>query len=260
MVDFHKTGAGLATPPPEQRVMLCQPSELLRRNKVASEAPIMPVVNSIDLTTPVYYSKMHKNAINASQRSESMDSTDEISTLTRHSSLKHRRANSTMTAISEQKEHKRTVPLRASSVDGDGIDSKSEPGTLLRVTRKPSVTMKHYQRATTPPPKPPPPRSFHSDMYSTAFALQSLGDPGWSDYVTKVRTMWDGHMSHRGTNSKDGAKETSLDNSYSSPSVLSSHLSETSSCSLSCGSGLGVGEGGTKGMNILHQINTTWAI
>ena len=45
----------------------------------------------------------------------------------------------------------------------------------------------------SPPVKANPPRSVHSEMYDTVFALQALGN-GWSDYLTKVRGLWDGHM------------------------------------------------------------------
>ncbi|CAH1795004.1 unnamed protein product [Owenia fusiformis] len=54
------------------------------------------------------------------------------------------------------------------------------------------------QRDSLPPP-PPPPSNFHSDVYDTVFALQSLGDSGWSDYLHRVRTLWDGHISQRCT-------------------------------------------------------------
>lgn len=42
--------------------------------------------------------------------------------------------------------------------------------------------------------RPSPPKSVHSEMYSTAFALQSLGDVNCADYLAKVRTLWDSHM------------------------------------------------------------------
>ncbi|XP_064595399.1 rho GTPase-activating protein 44-like isoform X2 [Liolophura sinensis] len=42
-------------------------------------------------------------------------------------------------------------------------------------------------------PSIPPSKAFHSDVYSTAFALHSLGNGNSpSDYLTKVRAMWDG--------------------------------------------------------------------
>lgn len=44
-------------------------------------------------------------------------------------------------------------------------------------------------------PRPTPPKSVHSEMYSTAFALQSLGgNVDCADYLAKVRTLWDSHM------------------------------------------------------------------
>ncbi|XP_013383350.1 rho GTPase-activating protein 44 isoform X1 [Lingula anatina] len=41
-------------------------------------------------------------------------------------------------------------------------------------------------------PAPPPPRGFHSDIYDTVFTLQLLGAGGCSDYLTKMRSIWDG--------------------------------------------------------------------
>lgn len=54
-----------------------------------------------------------------------------------------------------------------------------QPGNALKTSRSRSV------------PPAPVSKSFHSDVYNTAFALQSLGDGNWSDYLTKVRAMWD---------------------------------------------------------------------
>ena len=54
-----------------------------------------------------------------------------------------------------------------------------QPGNALKTSRSRSV------------PPAPVSKSFHTDVYNTAFALQSLGDGNWSDYLTKVRAMWD---------------------------------------------------------------------
>jgi hypothetical protein len=65
-------------------------------------------------------------------------------------------------------------------------------------------------------PAPPPPsstvpaaaaaaaamgsKSIHSDMYSTAFALQALGDGGSaSSYLTKVQSVWNDHLKAKDT-------------------------------------------------------------
>ena len=57
---------------------------------------------------------------------------------------------------------------------------------------KPEVPPKHHlETQHTPPP------NVHSDMYSTAFALQSLGDGTWPTYLNKVRTIWDNQFQHR---------------------------------------------------------------
>ncbi|XP_046378958.2 rho GTPase-activating protein 44-like isoform X2 [Haliotis rufescens] len=49
-----------------------------------------------------------------------------------------------------------------------------------------------YNARSSSVPPTPVTKSFHSDVYSTVFALQSLGDGAWNDYLTKVRAMWDG--------------------------------------------------------------------
>ncbi|XP_069124721.1 rho GTPase-activating protein 44-like isoform X2 [Argopecten irradians] len=54
-------------------------------------------------------------------------------------------------------------------------------------------------RSSTPP-TPKSGGSVHSDVYSTVFALHSLGDgnsnKGPSEYLNKVRALWDGHMQY----------------------------------------------------------------
>ena len=91
---------------------------------------------------------------------------------------------------------------KASTCGSDGIsDCVSEPGGVT------GWSVRHYnsgltnedfaQRAITPPPKALPPRGVHSDMYNTVFALQALNCDGWSDYLTRVRGLWDGHMNNK---------------------------------------------------------------
>ena len=65
------------------------------------------------------------------------------------------------------------------------------------------------KRAITPPPQATPPKSVHSDMYDTVFALQSLNNDGWSDYLTKVRGLWDGHMNKRYSAGSELSSESS---------------------------------------------------
>ncbi|XP_064626283.1 rho GTPase-activating protein 44-like isoform X2 [Lineus longissimus] len=43
----------------------------------------------------------------------------------------------------------------------------------------------------------PVPVSAHSDIYDTVFALQSLHSDGWTDYISRVRNMWDAHTNKR---------------------------------------------------------------
>ena len=53
----------------------------------------------------------------------------------------------------------------------------------------------------------PASQNVHSDMYSTAFALQSLGDGTWPSYLNKVRSIWDDQLQHR---SADNIHEKSI--------------------------------------------------
>lgn len=62
-----------------------------------------------------------------------------------------------------------------------------------------SSTRSDSSRSSTPP-TPKSGGSVHSDVYSTVFALHSLGDgnssKSTSEYLNKVRALWDGHMQH----------------------------------------------------------------
>lgn len=81
---------------------------------------------------------------------------------------------------------------------GEGsYDSLSEPAGCDLSRNVLTVGGEPVTRYISPASQPPPPRSVHCDMYNTVFALQSLGDEGWSDYLTRVRTLWDGHMNKR---------------------------------------------------------------
>lgn len=57
-----------------------------------------------------------------------------------------------------------------------------------------SLSMGTVQPAPTQPTSPS--QSVHSDMYSTLFALHSLGEGGTvcSDYLARVRALWDGQF------------------------------------------------------------------
>lgn len=113
--------------------------------------------------------------------------------------------------------------------------SESTPSTDTKRTNPPIITfnpnerLKYRKPSTkkTPAPKPkagsvPPPslvekeavlpaspsvQNVHSDMYSTVFALQSLGDGGtWPSYLSHVRTLWDDKLHQMGTNELEFAE------------------------------------------------------
>ena len=87
-------------------------------------------------------------------------------------------------------------------------------------------------------------KNAHKDVYSTAFALHSLGngDTEVSEYMSKVRALWDGHNQQRPasspianssatTNSSSGGSGCSLDNKR----LLGSGLSLNNQQSLGSG-------------------------
>ena len=86
--------------------------------------------------------------------------------------------------------YRRMVHSFAEGNGEDCGDTLSEPANLGRAG---SIRQSNLERATTPPPKPLPPKGLHKEVYNTVFALQELGT-GWSDYLTRVRTLWDGHL------------------------------------------------------------------
>jgi hypothetical protein len=58
-------------------------------------------------------------------------------------------------------------------------------------------SQRNSQRCQSVPPQSENAKDLHNDVYNTMFALHSLGgDKNVSDYRTKVRELWDGHM-HR---------------------------------------------------------------
>ncbi len=104
-------------------------------------------------------------------------------------------------------------------------DTLSEPANLGRAG---SLRQANLARATTPPPKPPPPKGLHKDVYNTVFALQELGT-GWSDYLTKVRTLWDGHLSKQAESEAPEAqpKEVAPDTAQEATSDGNAHEAAT---------------------------------
>lgn len=72
-------------------------------------------------------------------------------------------------------------------------------------------------------PRPTPPKGVHSEMYSTAFALHSLGDSSanCADYLTKVRTLWDSHLEGEGRGLAAAAAAASTGESCHADRVVS---------------------------------------
>ncbi|WAQ95858.1 RHG44-like protein [Mya arenaria] len=84
------------------------------------------------------------------------------------------------------------------------------------------------------PPKQPPPGStslqnVHSEMYSTAFALQSLDDGGnWPSYLNTVRTMWDDKLQTNGNGGKGDSLTCKEDINFQYSGESSSNLNMSS--------------------------------
>ena len=93
------------------------------------------------------------------------------------------------------------APSPPVSVGGGSNPIPGQGGLLSMGTVQPSPT-------TTVPTSPS--QSVHFDMYSTLFALHSLGDGGsvCSDYLTRVRALWDGQF--QSTSSLPASSEEEL--------------------------------------------------
>jgi hypothetical protein len=93
----------------------------------------------------------------------------------------------------------------------------------------------------------------HSDVYDTVFALQSLGD-GWSDYLSRVRTLWDGHLNqrtsvvgHNGVGSLQSLNSAGPAGDASSGLVSAGPVGDASSGLVSSGSDVRSGKGTKSG-------------
>lgn len=66
--------------------------------------------------------------------------------------------------------------------------------SIKRPAPKPKIEMKPSHLRLSNPASPAG-QNVHADMYSTAFALQSLGDGGtWPKYLNTVRSLWDDQL------------------------------------------------------------------
>ncbi|XP_041363788.1 rho GTPase-activating protein 44-like isoform X2 [Gigantopelta aegis] len=85
-----------------------------------------------------------------------------------------------------------------SSTEGDRMLASSvrlDNRSNSIATTNTSLDINHLDiSARSSTPSTPVSKSFYSDVYNTVFALQSLGDDSWNDYLTKVRAMWDGQF------------------------------------------------------------------
>lgn len=99
--------------------------------------------------------------------------------------------NSAPLSISERSARcNRPEPTSSAAVQTKAASSSANPPNPI-VVFDAQLAPKSSRSRSVPPVAPG--KSFHSDVYSTVFALQALGDGSWNNYLTKVRTMWDDH-------------------------------------------------------------------
>lgn len=87
--------------------------------------------------------------------------------------------------------NKRTNPI----ITFDPNERLKNKPSVKRRAPKPRLDIKPVQRDGVTQPSGG--QNVHSDMYSTAFALQSLGDGG-TKYLNTVRSMWDDQLHKTG--------------------------------------------------------------
>lgn len=132
--------------------------------------------------------------------------------------------SSRITSLSDvSNEDQKTPSQRSASVSDDDVTSSSEgeisrpvgqfgcasfrnssgfPSSSTNLIHTPKFNADEVrgrrgnsERCQSVPPQSEAAKDLHNDVYNTMFALHSLGgDKNVSDYRTKVRDLWDGHM------------------------------------------------------------------
>ena len=213
-IDFHKTGKGAS---PSPRVEKKQPN-----NTDAAQTTVVPPKRR----------NRNNPSLGSALSAAHPALTAPLTTVT------HNHADSTDTLYKEEKDTVFTAGNDLKRQDRSSIDSKGSSSSQTNVTssihsssegeepsgdvtsaQKPE-TGKHQSviscerdtRAVTPPSKPAhPPKGFHSEVYSTLFALQSLNcggsTEGMSNYMSQVRLLrGDDEQRFVGADNVDGAQ------------------------------------------------------
>ena len=101
-----------------------------------------------------------------------------------------------------------------SSAEGDrmlasSVKQNNSSNSITATTTTNTLLDINHSDAKSSVPSTPVSKGFYSDVYSTVFALQSLGDDSWNDYLTKVRAMWDGQFQTRPLHEQNNHSEKS---------------------------------------------------
>ncbi|KAL4240846.1 Rho GTPase-activating protein 17 [Mactra antiquata] len=171
-----------------QQQQLPSSSQSSRRSKgtfspKVSQDSVSSSSESTSLSDASTHMKDYENADTLERR----DSTDHY--LTARGDL-----NESSTESDTRMTNKRTNPI----ITFDPNERHKNKPSVKRRAPKPSLEIKPVQQSGGSPQLSAG-HNVHSDMYSTAFALQSLGDGGtWPKYLNTVRSMWDDQLQIKG--------------------------------------------------------------
>ncbi|XP_053393119.1 rho GTPase-activating protein 17-like isoform X2 [Mercenaria mercenaria] len=146
-------------------------------------------VSSSSESTSISEASVHNKEYENADTLERRDSVDHY--LTARGDLSQ---SSAFQSPSSSVTNKRTNPIITFDPNGRLKHKKS----VKRQAPKPKIDAKptHLQKTSQSSPVG---QNVHSDMYSTAFALQSLGDGGtWPKYLNTVRSIWDDQLHNTG--------------------------------------------------------------
>lgn len=180
-------------PSGSQSVAIVQPSTSGTQSKLKDLIPGRKTseesVSSSSESTSVSEASVHNKEYENADTLERRDSVDQY--LTARGDLSQTTA---FQSPSSSVTNKRTNPI----ITFDPNDRHKHKPSIKRQAPKPKIDAKPAHLQPTSPASPAG-HNIHSDMYSTAFALQSLGDGGtWPKYLNTVRSIWDDQLHSTG--------------------------------------------------------------
>ncbi|XP_060581324.1 rho GTPase-activating protein 44-like isoform X2 [Ruditapes philippinarum] len=172
-----------------QSVAIVQPSTSGTQSKLKDLVPGRKTseesVSSSSESTSVSEASVHNKEYENADTLERRDSVDHY--LTARGDLSQSNA---FQSPSSSVTNKRTNPI----ITFDPNERLKHKPSIKRQAPKPRIDAKPAHLQPTSPSSPSG-HNVHSDMYSTAFALQSLGDGGtWPKYLNTVRSIWDDQL------------------------------------------------------------------